>query len=67
MAEEERVEGRKFAQKFMSDIAEGVAKDRAEAAARRQKNVDNLQKLQEQIDERKHNELLSQQEKFLDN
>lgn len=67
MAEQEKDEGRKFAQKFMTDIAEGVARDRADADARRQKNIDNLGKLQEQIDERAHGGVLSQQEKFLDN
>lgn len=67
MEDQEKEQGRVFAQKFMTDIAEGVAKDRAEAEARRQKNVSNQAKLQEQIDERKHADLLSQQEKFLDN
>jgi hypothetical protein len=66
MEKEEKEEGRIFAQKFMKDIAEGVARDRADADARKQKNVDNLSKLQEQIDERKHAAVISEQEKFLD-
>ena len=67
MEQEEKEEGKIFAKKFMSEIAEGIAKDREAAEARRAKNIANLNALQGQIDERKRMAELEAQEKFLDN
>ena len=46
VAADEKEKGKEFAKKFMSDIAEGVAKDREAAEARRAKNLANLHALQ---------------------
>ena len=44
-AADEKEKGKEFAKKFMSDIAEGVAKDREAAEARRAKNLANFTRL----------------------
>ena len=67
VAAAEKEEGKLFAKKFMSEIAEGVAKDREAAEARRAKNVANLHSLREQMAERKQLAELEEQDKYLDN
>jgi hypothetical protein len=62
----EKEEGKMFASKFMEDIKLGMEKDRAEQMHRRNKNIQNLNDLQAQINERQYSKNLDHQEVFLE-
>jgi hypothetical protein len=61
----EKEEGKIFANKFLSDMKEGIEKDKAEADARRQMNIDNNLKLQQQMKAREQSIEAAKQDVFL--
>ena len=62
----EKEEGKIFAEKFLKDAAEGVAKEQAEAAYRRQVAMDNNVRLKDQINARLHQKEIEKQDVYLE-
>lgn len=63
--EKEKDEGRAFALRFLEETKDGIEKDRSEMVQRRVQNVDNKEKLAQQIAIRRHKEELEKQEAYL--
>jgi cilia- and flagella-associated protein 53 len=62
----EREEGKAFANKFLENMKSGIAKDKQVAEERRARNINNRQKLQEQMMEQEAAKLAARQEVFLE-
>lgn len=61
----EKVEGQKFASKFLSDASAAVRQEKEQMQQRRQQNVENNHRLQQQIDYRRQKEEFEKQEAYL--
>ena len=62
----EKEDGKLFANKFLEDMKIGVEMDRAASAGRRMRNIENKDKLLEQIAEQEYKREIAKQEIFLD-
>lgn len=65
LSEVDKIEGAKFAAKFIEDAKDAVQKEKLAAEKRKQTNIANNEKLMQQIEYRKQKEELERQEIYL--